>query len=142
MKIAPSPFCSEGSSRWPYWAAVRDQEVLLDHVCKRFKIPVGKRPEQVHIREKYIEQMEIQAMCMCLADEFNNRASRLNKDLASMFKKITFSTVWVLEVSPQPDTIEVVFYNMEKELRGDFVKYSNNAGYVSTKHFKDTLLVS
>lgn len=51
-------------------------------------------------------------------------------------KKVVFTQATLAEV--QEGTL-IVDYNMEKELKGDYIKYSNNAGYVNTKDYAATL---
>lgn len=41
-------------------------------VVKRFKTPLGKDVREVHKRERYWAQMEVQAVSAHMANEFNN----------------------------------------------------------------------
>ena len=42
-------------------------------VVKRFKTPLGKDVREVHKRERYWAQMEVQSVSQQMANEFNNR---------------------------------------------------------------------
>lgn len=113
MKLAPTPFSNEGSARWPYWALVTNNSMKsksANFVCKRFKVPVGVSEALVHNRERYVEQMEIQAICVCLAREYNKAGGSVadeeadkdgfyscKEDASSLFKKIAFTMVTLLD---------------------------------------------
>lgn len=60
------------------------------------------------------------------------------RDAGMSAKRVAFSQATLLEV---PEGSTVTYYNMEKELKGEFIKYSNNVGYVNTKEYATTLQV-
>lgn len=55
-------------------------------------------------------------------------------------KQIKFSLATLLEVVATPGAAPL-YYAMEKELPGEFIKYTNNAGYVNTLDFQPILQV-
>ncbi|KAL6748372.1 kinase-like domain-containing protein [Haematococcus lacustris] len=137
IKIARRPFSADGACRWPFWAQLQTPAgstgSITDFVVKRFKVPLGKPPNEVHRKAKYASQMETQAVCACLQGEFNDRVA----DTKCKAKELRFSMVSLLEVPVKVGASN--YYNMEKALEGQFMKYSNNAGYVNTKEYQATL---
>ncbi|PNH01985.1 Alpha-protein kinase vwkA [Tetrabaena socialis] len=132
IKIALHPFSDDGAARWPYYAKVVEDDTrssIADFVVKRFKVPLGKNVLDIHAQKKYEDLVELQGICASMAREFNSQAR--GEDLEGV-QKISFSQVSLLKVG-------TMFYCMEKELMGDFIKYSNNVGYVNTAEYADTL---
>ncbi|CAK9218410.1 unnamed protein product [Sphagnum troendelagicum] len=130
VQIAQNPFSSEGSIRWPYYAQVATvpgQVSSSPMVVKRFKTPFGKDVRELHKKEKYFEQMEVQTVSAHMATEFNKRIRNLPG-----VKMVEFTEVSVLEV-------EGNFYNMEMLLLGKWIKYNNNGGFINLEEYRATL---
>jgi hypothetical protein len=45
-------------------------------VVKRFKETLGQDVRQIHMKEAYFEQMEVQTVAAKMAEEFNNELQR------------------------------------------------------------------
>jgi hypothetical protein len=74
VQIAKHPFSSEGAVRWPYYAKItRPSEAPRFMVVKRFKTALNKDVREVHKRDRYLAQMEVQSVAAQMAEEFNNR---------------------------------------------------------------------
>lgn len=130
VQIAQNPFSSEGSIRWPYYAQVATVPGPVSSspmVVKRFKTPLGKDVRELHKKEKYFEQMEVQTVSAHMATEFNKRIRNLPG-----VKMVEFTEVSVLEV-------EGNFYNMEMLLLGKWIKYNNNGGFINLEEYRATL---
>lgn len=42
-------------------------------VVKRFKTPLNKDVREIHKKDRYLAQMEVQSVAQQMANEFNNR---------------------------------------------------------------------
>jgi hypothetical protein len=132
VQIAKHPFSSEGAVRWPYYAKVtHPSEAPRFMVVKRFKTALNKDVREVHKRDRYLAQMEVQSVAAQMAEEFNNRTSNFKN-----VKKVEFTQVTTLEVGSGPTR---KFYNMEEVLEGTWIRYSNNGGYVNTLDYAAVL---
>ncbi|KAI5077764.1 hypothetical protein GOP47_0007588 [Adiantum capillus-veneris] len=130
VQVGLDPFSNDGASRWPFYAQIVTHEYDTKiMVVKRFKDKLGVDTLKVHTKEKYIEQMEVQAVSAQFAEEFGHCIHNIPEA-----KKVVFTAVSTLHV--QPNT----YYNMEKVLKGLWTKFNSNAGYVSDKGtYTDTL---
>ncbi|KAG0564826.1 hypothetical protein KC19_8G143000 [Ceratodon purpureus] len=132
VQIAKHPFSDEGAVRWPYYASITyPNERPRSMVVKRFKTPLGKDVREVHKRERYWAQMEVQSVSAHMANEFNNITLNMKN-----VKKVEFTQVTTLEVGSGPN---VKYFNMESLLEGEWLRYSNNGGYVNTLDYAAVL---
>jgi hypothetical protein len=132
IQIAKHPFSAEGAVRWPYYAKItRPSTAPQFMVVKRFKTALNKDVREVHKRDRYLAQMEVQSVAAQMAEEFNNRTSNFKN-----VKKVEFTQVTTLEVGSGPAR---KFYNMEEVLEGNWIRYSNNGGYVNTSDYAAVL---
>ncbi|MCO5555885.1 hypothetical protein L7F22_009430 [Adiantum nelumboides] len=130
VQVGLNPFSNDGASRWPFYAQIVTHEYdTKTMVVKRFKDRLGADTLKVHTKEKYVEQMEVQAVSAQFAEEFDHCIRNIPEA-----KKVAFTVVSTLRV--QPDS----YYNMEKVLTGLWTKFNSNAGYVHDKgNYADTL---
>ena len=137
LKIAPHPF-AEGGARIAYYgcdvtpfpgrsdastgasAGVRETESNLC-VLKEFK-RVGQRS---NCKESYIEQIEIQAVGMHLALQFN----KVKPDKTKEIKFLKESVVSFRERE------KPVYFTKESRIEGEYAKFNNNWGYVNEKEY-------
>jgi hypothetical protein len=132
VQIAKHPFSSDGAVRWPYYAKItRPSEAPQFMVVKRFKTALNKDVREVHKRDRYLAQMEVQSVAAQMAEEFNSRTSNFRN-----VKKVEFTQVTTLEVGSGSTR---KFYNMEEVLEGTWIRYSNNGGYVNTSDYAAVL---
>ncbi|KAG0555935.1 hypothetical protein KC19_11G014000 [Ceratodon purpureus] len=134
VQIAKNPFSDEGAVRWPYHALIShpsEPSQSSRMVVKRFKTPLGKDVREVHKRERYWAQMEVQSVSAHMANEFNRRTSNMKN-----VKRVEFTEVTTLEVGTGAN---VKYYNMESLLEGEWLRYSNNGGYVNTMDYAAVL---
>ncbi|XP_024402664.1 uncharacterized protein [Physcomitrium patens] len=132
VQIAKHPFSDEGAVRWPYHALITyPNESPRSMVVKRFKTPLGKDVREIHKRERYWAQMEVQSVSAHMANEFNKITSNMKN-----VKKVEFTEVTTLEVGSGSN---IKFYNMESLLEGEWMRYSNNGGYVNTLDYAAVL---
>ncbi|KAI5084348.1 hypothetical protein GOP47_0000517 [Adiantum capillus-veneris] len=130
VKVGHHPFSNDGASRWPFYAQIVTHEYeTKTMVVKRFKDRLGADTLRVHAKEKYIEQMEVQAISSQFAEEFD-RCTRNIREA----KKVAFTGVSALRLQPS------TYYNMEEVLKGICTRFNSNAGYVNGKGaYIDTL---
>ncbi|KAL3688046.1 hypothetical protein R1sor_014355 [Riccia sorocarpa] len=130
VQIALSPFSEAGNIRYPYYAQVKGRGTgrpIRLEVLKRFKTELGKPPSSQHTKQRYVQQMEVQTVSRQLAQEFNKCTSHL-----SGVPKVKFTEVTLLET-------EGKFYTKEKLLKGEWIRFSNNAEYVNKTNYAATL---
>ncbi|KAI5084347.1 hypothetical protein GOP47_0000516 [Adiantum capillus-veneris] len=130
VKVGHHPFSNDGASRWPFYAQIVTHEYeTKTMVVKRFKDRLGADTSRVHAKEKYIEQMEVQAVSSQFAEEFDCCIRNIQEA-----KKVAFTIVSALRAQSN------MYYNMEKVLTGLWTKFNSNAGYVNGKKaYTDTL---
>ncbi|KAK9796300.1 hypothetical protein WJX73_008801 [Symbiochloris irregularis] len=140
LKIAPSPFSDRGMIRWPFYAklvhcspaaaeALRDSKAF-GLVAKRFKDPIPEsgqdrqelKPKNIHSKQRYFSQMEVQSVAAALAQEFN----QISREKGG--KEIRFAPIAVFAAGTHSDGM---YFSMEKELPGLWIRFINNYGYIN-----------
>ena len=122
IKIAADPF-AEGKLRIAYYGKYANDEGGNSLVLKKFKYT----SENQFVR--YKEQMEIQSVAIALANKFNSIKPTGTRD-------IHFAEVSTVSFTEGEDKI---YFAMEGYITGKYVKFNNNAGFVSETSYTATL---
>ena len=139
LKIAHNPF-AKGGARLAYYGTdvtpfqsgvsnspTAPVQATEDRLCvlKEF-LKVGKR---TNAKASYIEQIEVQAVGMHLALQFNKVKPDHTKDI-----KFLKESVISFHEREKP-----AYFTKENYIEGEYTKYNNNWGYVNAKEYHSLL---
>jgi vacuole morphology and inheritance protein 14 len=121
------PF-NEGAERYAYY--MYDNIVNLKYVAKKNKIFI-KSQNNINSMQKELESITI---CHHISNEFNDRiVNFIPKDKTDIL--INFIHSYIYEIPSQNK-----FYYVENLIPGKYVKYNNNAGWISNSIADQTLI--
>ena len=122
------PF-NEGAERYAYY--LYDKEVKLNYVAKLNKIFIQSKNKL----EDYAKELESITICHHISNEFDERIVNIvPKDKTNILLK--YIHCYIYEVSsPKPK-----FYYVENYIPGKYIKYNNNAGWITTNIADQTLV--
>ena len=122
------PF-NEGAERYAYY--LYDKEVKLNYVAKLNKIFIKSKDNL----EEYSKELESITICHHISNEFDERIVNIvPKDKTNVLLK--YIHCYIYEVSSPIHK----YYYVENYIPGKYIKYNNNAGWISTNIADQTLV--
>jgi hypothetical protein len=110
VRIAKKPF-SNGACRVTFY--------ILDEATNQVMVTKQFIEKDKNVNKEFIVQLEIHTVAKYLAKKYSN---------SGVPKKVKFIIPSIIQVGNR-------FYNSEPLIKGDFVKYNNNFGYVNDEHY-------
>jgi hypothetical protein len=130
VSINQFPF-SDGSNRYAFY--MKDE-------CLNQEL-VGKLPKILDIKYYNIEGLrkELEAITICnyICCDFNNRIVNLVPDTRLL---LNFINCYIYEIQSDSVSHPYKFYTAENYIKGEYVKYNNNAGWISQNVTDQVLL--
>ena len=127
------PF-SEGALRYAYY--LYDKEVEMNFVAKLDKIITGDRNNL----KGYSRELESIAICQHISNEFDERIVNLiPKDQTNILLNYIHSYIYEITSRSKLNKYNKYYY-VENYLPGKYIKYNNNAGWVTDNIAEQTLV--
>jgi hypothetical protein len=128
VKISSEPF-SSGAMRYAFY--MKDEELGQNLVGKIPKIMSKER----YTIESLAKELEAITISSNIAQDFNERIVNTVSDTKLLLNFIHNYIYQILD-----DRHEYKYYSVENYIKGDYVKYNNNAGWMSDKNTEQSMI--
>lgn len=126
VTISNDPF-SEGCNRYAFY--MKDNDLNQNLVAK---VPKIMKTYTIEELSKELEQITI---CQYIVNDFNDRIVNLVPDTRLL---LNFIDCYIYQILDEDHPYQ--FYTAENYIKGEYVKYNNNAGWISSNVTDQTLI--